>query len=245
MSSQTNAVLCKKQIISLETLSKLSIQVGTVVKVSQLSQARKPSYEMDAEFSGKIRKSCGQLVRNHSIKELTHLQILGLTNLPVRRIAGIKSEYLTLGFLDDSEDGQAVALTPCHPVTSGERVVWPNNAGDLVQEIEYNDFEAVEIISATVLKVLSAEEPSGTLLKVDVGNHQVATTLAYGGRLFGEWSQLVGIQIPVVVNADLSSITKNSDTKCLALVLPIDCEHQTEITLVKTIKAVRNGLNLF
>lgn len=113
-----------KPLVDANALRKLMFEVGTLTKVSPIAKAKKPSFEMEASFGeNRTKKSCGQFVRNYNIDELLNKQVFALTNLAPVRIAGIKSEYLTLGFADEQQDGQAIGISPFQRVSNGTRIV--------------------------------------------------------------------------------------------------------------------------
>jgi tRNA-binding protein len=237
------SVQFEKTSIGIDVLKRLSFQVGTVAKVNEMPKARKPSFEMDATFLDATKKSCGQFARNYSKPELVNKQILGLTNLAPVRIAGIKSEYLTLGFADDQNDGQAIPLTPCCAVKNGVRLVLPGDQEEAAQTAEYKDFESVEILSATVLDVLTSACNSTHFLVVDFGKERQCVAMVTGGQLVGDLNQYIGVQVPVITNVDMPS-ADSFGTKLMTMTLPVDGENG-KVTLIKVDKPVQNGLNIF
>ena len=184
----------EKSPISIDVLRKLAFQIGTVSKVEPIKKARKPSYEMDTLFN-QTKKSCGQFTRNYSVEELKNKQVVGLTNLPSVRIAGIKSECLTLGFADDNNDGQAIPLTPCFPVKNGQNIILLDNESHSEStEAEYKDFESVEILSATITDF---KQTDAQYCLVDFGDEKQSEVLV-PGILKGDLKTYIGLQIPVV-----------------------------------------------
>jgi len=241
----------EKPPVSLEVFKKLSFQVGTVIKVEPIKKARKPSYEMDAVFET-TKKSCGQFMRNFTKDELIQKQILGLTNLGPVRIAGIKSEYLTLGFADDNNDGQAIPLTPCLPIKNGASILIPtlkdanvDNQGKVEaasDKAEYKDFESVEVLSATIIDLVTKDFKSYCI--VDFGDDKRSVALV-PGILSGELKQYIGLQVPVVTNVGIPVENfDNVESKLFVFSLPLD-DSGDKVTLVKIEKPVKNGLNIF
>lgn len=240
----------EKPIVGLETLKKLVFQIGTISKVSLIAKAKKPSFEMDADFGSNSKKSCGQFVRNYKIEELMNKQVFALTNLSPVRIAGIKSEYLTLGFPDEKNDGQAIGISPQNFV--------PNGAFELIRHLEnsvlkdsacssetakYEDFESLEIKSGTIIDIVRDFEGNKMFSLIDLGNETY--TFSYiGGNLIEDKKFYIGIQVPVITNVELPFLTDFFDFKSMLICVPLDDKNGT-ITLLKIDKPVKNGLNIF
>ena len=232
----------EKKTIGIDVLRKLAFQIGTVLKVEPIKKAKKPSYEMDTVFN-QTKKSCGQFTRNYSVEDLKNKQIVGLTNLPPVRIAGIKSECLTLGYADENNDGQAIPLTPCFPVKNGQLILFldeKSGVSPLNNQADYKDFESVEILSATITSFKKSENMAQYCL-VDFGNEKHGEVLV-PGTLKGDCNDFIGLQIPVITN--LQKSIDNSDTVFLALTAPTD-DDINFVTLIKIDKPVKNGLNIF
>ena len=81
-----------------EAFTSLDIRVGTVSKVEVNDKARKPSYKMWIDFGELgIKTSSGQYVNRYSQDELLGRQVVCITNLGERKIAGFASQVLVLG----------------------------------------------------------------------------------------------------------------------------------------------------
>ena len=97
---------------------KVSIQAGTIVGARLNEKARKPAYVMEIDFGETlgVRTTSAQLTDHYSVDDLPGMQIVAVTNFPPLRVAGVRSEVLVLGVVDD--DG-VVLLKPDRPVKNG------------------------------------------------------------------------------------------------------------------------------
>ena len=111
-----------KQEISYEDYSKVEIKVGTVLSVSTNEKARKPSLVVEVDFGGKtgIKKSSAQITHYYNEESLKGKQVIGVCNFPEKNIAGVKSEFLVLGALE--EDGKVVLLRSSQPTKNGLKI---------------------------------------------------------------------------------------------------------------------------
>jgi len=108
---------------SVEDFLAVRIQVGRVVRAEEFREARKPAYKLWIDFgeSG-VRTSSTQLATLYTPEDLVGRQVLAVTNLPPRQIAGFRSEVLVLGL--PAEDGEAVVLVgPERAVPEGLRLL--------------------------------------------------------------------------------------------------------------------------
>ena len=109
------------EIIQFEDFLKVSINCGTIIKIEDFPEARKPSYKIWLDFGDKIgtKQTSAQVTHLYQKEDLLGKQILAVTNFPTKRIAGFKSEVLLLG-LDGP--GGVVILQPEQKVDNGRRV---------------------------------------------------------------------------------------------------------------------------
>ena len=101
---------------------RVEIRAGTVVDAKPFPEARKPSLRLWVDFGGGIgvRRSSAQVTVHYDPASLLGRQVLAVTNLPPRRIAGFESEVLVLGLPDP--DGAVVLVRPDAPVPDGARL---------------------------------------------------------------------------------------------------------------------------
>ena len=107
--------------IFFEDFSKIRILIGTVLDAKLNTKAKNPAYILKIDFgSYGIKISSAQITKNYTLKSLIGMQISAVVNLPLKRIAGIKSEVLVLGALSHEKD--VVLLTPSEKVEDGTLV---------------------------------------------------------------------------------------------------------------------------
>ena len=96
--------------ITAEDFAKVDIRVGRVLAAEPLPGARKPAYKLRIDFGPQIgvKGSSAQLTARYRPEELVGRLVLGVVNLPPRRVAGFNSETLTLGVPD--HEGAVVLL---------------------------------------------------------------------------------------------------------------------------------------
>lgn len=98
---------------------KIQICTGTILKASINEKARKPAYVLKIDFGEKIgiKTSSAQITNYYKTSELINKQIMAVCNFPPRNIAGINSEVLVLGAIE--EDGKVVIFHPSQKVKNG------------------------------------------------------------------------------------------------------------------------------
>lgn len=108
--------------ITMDDFEKVDIRVGRIVSAEPLPGARKPAYALRVDFGPErgIKQSSAQITIHYSPQELIGRLVLAVVNFPPRRIAGYKSEVLTLGLPDDA--GNVVLIQPERDVPLGGRL---------------------------------------------------------------------------------------------------------------------------
>jgi tRNA-binding protein len=112
----------RQQLITWDQFSVVELRVGTVVRVEDFPEARKPAYKITADFGpdiGTLRTSA-QVTALYGKEELMGRQIVGVVNFPVKQIGPVRSEFLLTGFPD--EEGAIVLAVPERRVPNGAKI---------------------------------------------------------------------------------------------------------------------------
>jgi|TARA_B100000315_G_scaffold32694_1_gene27497 tRNA-binding protein len=101
---------------------KVDVRVGTVIRVEQFPDARKPALKLWIDFGPKIgeRKTSAQITRNYEAEALVDRQVAAVVNFPSRQIGKFMSEVLVLGFPDEA--GEVTLIGPDKAVPNGGRL---------------------------------------------------------------------------------------------------------------------------
>lgn len=101
-----------------ESPFEVDIEVGEVLSAEEFEEARKPEmFKLEIDLGDREVQSAAQLGYHHKPDEVEGKQVLCATNLGSVRIAGFKSEVLTLGV--PGEDGKPVLVAPDKEVPLG------------------------------------------------------------------------------------------------------------------------------
>ena len=111
-----------KEQISYDIFDKVDIRIGTVLSVKKNVKARKPSLIIEVDFGDEIgiKQSSAQITDFYNEENLKGKQVIGVCNFPEKNIAGVKSQFLVLGVLE--EDGKVVLLHPSQPTKNGLKI---------------------------------------------------------------------------------------------------------------------------
>ncbi len=108
-----------KEQITYEDFNKIDIRIGTIISVKNNEKARKPSLVIDVDFGKElgVKKSSAQITHFYNEKNLMGKQVIGVCNFPEKNIAGILSQVLILGAID--QDGKVILLHPSQKSENG------------------------------------------------------------------------------------------------------------------------------
>lgn len=98
--------------ITYDDFDKIDIRVGCVIQVEDFPEARKPLYKISVDFGEEvgIKKSAVGATHLYKKEDLENKLVLGLVNMPPKRIGPFTSEFLTLGVSD--EEGHCILIVP-------------------------------------------------------------------------------------------------------------------------------------
>ncbi len=106
---------------TLEAFRAIELRVGVVLEATANEQARVPAYVLRIDFGAAgVKTSSAQITERYQPADLVGRQVVAVTNLPPRRIAGVTSEVLILGAM---EEGGVNLLRPDLPAPPGTRVL--------------------------------------------------------------------------------------------------------------------------
>ncbi len=108
-----------KEQITYDIFDKVDIRLGTVISVKKNEKARKPSLAVEVDFGPEIgiKQSSAQITHYYSEDNLLGKQVIGVCNFPEKNIAGIKSQVLILGSID--QEGRVTLVHPSQKAENG------------------------------------------------------------------------------------------------------------------------------
>ena len=111
-----------KEQITYDIFDKIDIRLGTVITVKKNEKARKPSLVIEVDFGEEIgiKQSSAQITHYYNEDNLKGKQVVGVCNFPEKNIAGVKSQFLVLGAIE--EDGKVVLLHPSQAAKNGLKI---------------------------------------------------------------------------------------------------------------------------
>tara|TARA_B100001109_G_C18754279_1_gene422930 strand:+ start:27 stop:368 length:342 start_codon:yes stop_codon:yes gene_type:complete len=108
-----------KEQITYDIFDKVDIRLGTVLSVKKNEKARKPSLVVEVDFGKEIgiKQSSAQITHYYNAENLIGKQVIGVCNFPEKNIAGIKSQVLILGSID--QEGRVTLVHPSQKAENG------------------------------------------------------------------------------------------------------------------------------
>lgn len=111
---------------TIDDFARLDIRVARIIAAEPLPGARKPAYALRLNCGPDlgVRTSSAQITEVYAPEDLVERLVLAIVNLPPRRVAGFKSEALTLGVYAAGDSGPVVLIRPDdHPdIRPGDRL---------------------------------------------------------------------------------------------------------------------------
>ena len=111
-----------KEEITYNDFDKIDIRIGTILSINKNEKARKPSLVLEVDFGEEIgvKKSSAQITHYYNQENLIGKQVIGVCNFSEKNIAGVKSQVLILGAIE--EDGKVVLLNPSQKTKNGLKI---------------------------------------------------------------------------------------------------------------------------
>ena len=109
--------------ITYEDFRKVDIRIGTVLSAKNNEKARQPAPVLEVDFGGNIgvKSSSAKITHYYNSDNLVGKQIIAVCNFPTKNIAGVESEVLVLGAME--EDGKVVLIHPSKKVANGLEII--------------------------------------------------------------------------------------------------------------------------
>ena len=105
---------------TIEDWHEFRVRTGTVVRAQPNARARHPALCMWIDFGELgVLQSSAKVTDHYSVDTLVGIQVIAVTGLPPRHVAGFRSDVLVLGAL--TETG-VVLVRPDRPVAPGSTV---------------------------------------------------------------------------------------------------------------------------
>lgn len=114
--------MSENKIISYNHFEQVDLRSGTVIKAEELPKAKKPAFKVWVDFGEEIGvlQTSAQITIRYSPESLVGKQVIGCVNLGEKNIAGFKSQFLLVGFPD--ETGAIHLVTTDIPVPNGQKL---------------------------------------------------------------------------------------------------------------------------
>jgi len=108
-----------KEQITYDVFDKIDLRLGTVISVKKNEKARKPSLVVEVDFGKEIgiKQSSAQITHYYNEENLLGKQVIGVCNFPEKNIAGVKSQVLILGSIDN--EGRVTLVHPSQKAENG------------------------------------------------------------------------------------------------------------------------------
>jgi tRNA-binding protein len=108
-------------VIEFDQFQAVDMRIGRVIAVDEFPEARVPAWKLQIDFGPQVgvKRSSAQIT-HYPREELEARLVVGVVNLPPRRVGGFSSEVLVLGALDPGKG--VVLLQPDEDSQPGSRI---------------------------------------------------------------------------------------------------------------------------
>ena len=108
--------------ITWEDFAKVDMRVGTIVRVMDFPEARKPAYQLVIDFGESLGQlqSSAQITVHYKKEDLLQRQVIAVVNFEPKKIAHYTSDCLVLGIYDEHKD--VVLLAPGKKIANGMKI---------------------------------------------------------------------------------------------------------------------------
>jgi tRNA-binding protein len=107
--------------LSWEEFGRVDMRVGVVLDAQPFPEARKPAIKLSIDFGPLgIKRSSAQITDRYAPADLVGRRVIGVVNVPPKRIGPFVSEVLVLGAYGDG--GAVILLRPDFDVAPGARI---------------------------------------------------------------------------------------------------------------------------
>jgi len=103
--------------ITYDDFERVDFRSGTIIKVEEFPRAKKPAFKVWADFGPEIGvlQTSAQVTVHYTPETLVGRAIVGCINLGEKNIAGFLSQFLLVGFSDESGAICLVTFDPKAP----------------------------------------------------------------------------------------------------------------------------------
>jgi tRNA-binding protein len=108
-------------VIEFDQFQAVDMRVGRIVGVDEFPEARVPAWKLTIDFGAELGiKDSSAQITHYPREALEGRLVIGVVNLPPRRVGPFSSEVLVLGALDDHKG--VVLLRPDQDSALGSRI---------------------------------------------------------------------------------------------------------------------------
>lgn len=108
--------------ITWDDFEMIELRVGTIIKVEDFPEAKKPAFKLLIDLGDfGVKSSSAQITKLYTKEFLLGRQVVCVINFPVRKIGKFKSEVLTTGFIQSN--GDVVLCQPERAIANGLKLL--------------------------------------------------------------------------------------------------------------------------